>query len=111
MNKNDHHIITLCGSSRQKEDWEFYRRKLALEGNVVLAIDVYIGLETAYYNDDTTTKRLLMSLHRQKIRMAQEICFIRKPNGQLGKHTTSELIYAKKLKKQITFFVSTLKVS
>jgi len=99
--KEKYPVITICGSSKQKADWEHYQKKLALEGNVVLAINIYLGLEAKDYNDDTETKRLLMELHRQKIRMADKVCFIRKPDGTLGDHTTTERDYAIELKKFI----------
>lgn len=101
--KEKYPVITLCGSSKQKADWEFYQKKFALDGNVVLAINIYLGLEDTNYNDDTETKRLLMELHQQKIRMADEVVFIRKPSGALGDHTTSEYKYATKLKKRCVF--------
>lgn len=99
-------VVTICGSSKQRADWEFYQKKLALEGNVVLAINIYLGLEDKGYNDDTKTKRLLMELHRQKIRMADNVCFILKPDGSLGDHTRSEWEYAKSKGKGIFFVPS-----
>ena len=101
--KEKYPVITICGSSKQKADWEYYQKKLALEGNVVLAINIYLGLEATNYNDDNEVKRLLMELHRQKIRMADKVCFIRKPDGTLGDHTTTEYDYAVELKKPILF--------
>lgn len=110
MKSLNHHVITICGSSQQKEDWEFYQKKFTLEGNCVLVINIYLGLENSAYNSDTPIKRLLLELHKQKIRMADSICFILKPNKTLGNHTISELIYAHKLKKEVFFVESIMKV-
>lgn len=96
-------IVTLCGSSTQKTDWEHWQREFALKGNVVLAINIYLGLEKPDYNVEDETKNLLRDLHRQKISMADRVCFILKPNGSLGKHTNEELEYAKKLNKPVTY--------
>ena len=95
--------MTLCGSSTQKEDWEHWQKKFALDGNVVLAINIYLGLENKNYNEENDTKQLLKELHRQKIRMADKVVFICKPDNTLGKHTTEELEYAKELGKPISY--------
>lgn len=92
-------ILTICGCSKQREDWEYYQKQYALEGYVVLAINIYLGLEDKGYNNDTEKKRLFMELHRQKIRMADKICFILKPDGTLGDHTQSEMEYVRELGK------------
>lgn len=99
-------IVTLCGSSTQKEDWEYWQKKLALDGNVVLAINIYLGLENKNYNEENDIKQLLKELHRQKIRMADRVVFITKPDNTLGKHATEELEYAKELGKPITYVYS-----
>jgi len=71
-----------------------------------LAINIYLGLENKNYNEENEIKRLLKDLHRQKIRMADRVVFISKPDGTLGKHTTEEFEYAKELGKPITYVYS-----
>lgn len=104
--EKDYPIVTLCGSSTQKEDWEHWQKTLALQGNCVLAINIYLGREREDYNEENDVKRLLKKLHRQKIRMADKVVFICKPDNTLGKHTTEELEYAKSLGKQISYVYS-----
>jgi len=88
-------IVTLCGSSTQKEDWERYQKQLTMKGYCVLTINIYLGREVKNHNKETPLKQLLKQIHRQKIRMADIIAFIPKPNGELGRHTLEELTYAK----------------
>lgn len=102
-------IITLCGSSTQKEDWEHWQKTLALQGNCVLAINYYFGIESKDYNEENATKQLLQELHKQKIRMASEVVFILKPDNTLGEHTIKELEYAKSLGKKISYVYSIAK--
>lgn len=105
MNKT-YPIVTLCGSSKQKEDWAYWQAKFALDGNVVLAINIYMADSVPNYNDDTELKRLLCELHHQKIRMADKVVFICKPDTTLGDHTSEELEYARSLGKPCTFVYS-----
>jgi len=99
-------IITLCGSSKQKADYEHWHKTLTLQGNCVLGISIYYGVENPNYNEENDTKKLLEAIHRQKIRMADEVVFIMKPDGTLGKHSTEELEYAKSLGKEIRYVYS-----
>jgi len=98
-----HLVLTLCGSSTQKDDFEKYADKFTRDGYCVFSINVFFGLETENYNEDTELKKLLMSIHRQKIRMADVVYFIRKPDGTLGDHAKTELEYANKHSKKIFF--------
>jgi len=100
---SDRPVVTLCGSSTQKEDWEEYQRELALKGYCVLAINVYLGRETLNHNEENEVKQLLRELHRQKIRMADIVAIIPKADGSIGSHTTEEVAYAKQLGKQVVY--------
>lgn len=106
MQKEKYPIICLCGSSTQKQDWEYWQKQLTLEGNCVLAINIYYGLEVKNYNEETETKRLLGEIHKQKIRMSDKVIFIEKPDGTLGEHTSEELEYAQSLGKKIAYVYS-----
>jgi hypothetical protein len=96
-------IVCLCGSSKQKEDWERCAHDLALKGYCVLNINVYLGLEKADYNKEDKLKKRLMAIHRQKIRMSDIVAVIRKRDGDIGDHTAREIVYAKKLGKRVIF--------
>ena len=96
-------IVTLCGSSKQKADWEYYQRELALRGYCVLNINVYLALEKENYNEEDEVKQLLRELHRQKIRMADIVAVIPKPDGSIGSHTSEEIEYAKSLGKRVVY--------
>ena len=103
MNERTFPIVTLCGSSKQKDDFMYWQRELALRGYVVIPINVFLGLEKTDYNVEDETKKMLCDIHFQKIRMADKVCFIRKPDCSIGEHTQREIEYSKKLGKQIMF--------
>ena len=107
--KEKYPIVTLCGSSKQKSDWEHYQRTLALKGYCVLNINIYLGLEKEDYNREDELKELLRQLHRQKIRMADIVAIIPKRDGRVGSHTLEEIKYAEDLGKEV-FFVDRLLV-
>lgn len=83
-------IITLCGSTRFKEDFERVNRELTLAGNVVLSVGCF------GHNGDVFTeeqKVMLDDIHKRKIDMSDAIYVINK-NGYIGSSTKSEIIYA-----------------
>jgi hypothetical protein len=106
MSERTFPVITLCGSSKQKDDFMYWQRELALKGNVVIPINVFLGLEKADYNVEDETKKLLCDIHFQKIRMADKVYFIKKPDGTFGDHTNREIVYALHQDKEIFFLDS-----
>ncbi len=87
-------IVTLCGSTRFKEQFIYWREKLTLDGYVVLGPELY--LHTDYPNwteDDPTLKQSLDELHRDKIWLSDWI-FVINPNGYIGESTKNEIEYA-----------------
>lgn len=104
MSERKYRVITLCGSTRFRN--EFYRTcaELTLDGNVVIMPGVFghagnaelYGIE--YESSDT--KKMLDEIHKQKIDMCDAICVINK-DGYVGESTRSEIEYAKKHNKEI----------
>ena len=92
-------VITLCGSTRFKEDFMEMRKKLTLAGNIVLSVGLFghSGDEEVWENMDegtlTRTKVMLDDMHKRKIDMSDEIFVINK-NGYIGDSTRSEINYA-----------------
>lgn len=91
-------IITLCGSSRFKEDFLREQKKLTLEGNIVLSV--------AFFDDDKTLseeqKEMVGDMHKRKIDLSDEIFVINK-DGYIGSSTRSEIEYATKSNKTIKY--------
>lgn len=102
MSKNNKKIpvITLCGSTRFKEEFEATAQKLSYNGYVVLMPHVfagYLGLKLTE-NEDKQFK----SIHRQKIDMSDAIMVINK-DGYIGESTKEEIEYAKSKGKEVYY--------
>ena len=83
-------VITLCGSTRFKEDFERVNRELTLLGHIVISVGCF------GHSGDTFTeeqKIMLDDIHKRKIDMSDAIYVINK-NGYIGSSTKSEIKYA-----------------
>lgn len=87
-------VITLCGSTRFKNEFLREQKRLSLEGNIVISVGMF-----GHPKDDEAfapkTKEMLDDMHKRKIDMADEIFVINK-NGYIGSSTKSEIEYAQK---------------
>ncbi len=83
-------IITLCGSTRFKKEFEEVNKKLTLEGNIVISVGLF-GLS----GDGITKeqKEMLDEMHKRKIDLADEI-FVINVGRYIGKSTRAEIEYA-----------------
>ena len=86
-------VITLCGSTRFKEEYLEVQKRLTLEGNIVISVGLF-----GHSGDDEVwtegTKAILDDMHKRKIDMADEI-FVINAGGYIGESTKSEIVYAK----------------
>ena len=96
-------VITLCGSTRFKDDFIKTQEKLALEGNIVLSVDIFSKADGISISDNDIST--LDEMHKDKINMSDAIFVINK-NGYIGKSTESEIEYAKSLGKEIMYLES-----
>ena len=92
-------VITLCGSTRFKEDFDRVNRELTLMGNIVISVGAF-GHAGDTFTDEQ--KVMLDDIHKRKIDMADAIYVINK-DGYIGQSTRSEIAYAIRLGKQIIF--------
>ena len=83
-------VITLCGSTRFKEDFERVNRELTLQGNIVISVGCF-GHSGDKFSEDQ--KIMLDDIHKRKIDMADEIFVINKDH-YIGASTRSEIKYA-----------------
>ena len=101
-------VITLCGSTRFKDEFMEAQKRLTLEGNIVISVGLFghSGDEEVWENMDegtlTKTKEMLDDMHKRKIDMADEIFVINKC-GYIGDSTRSEIEYAAKHNKVINY--------
>lgn len=86
-------VVTLCGSTKFKDDFMRVQKELTLQGCIVISVGLF-----GHSGDDEVwnkgTKQMLDDMHKRKIDMADEIYVINK-NGYIGSSTKSEIEYAK----------------
>lgn len=83
-------VITLCGSTRFKEDFERINKELTLQGNIVISVGCFGHSGDSFTEED---KEMLDDIHKRKIDMADAIYVINK-GGYIGESTKSEIKYA-----------------
>lgn len=85
-------VITLCGSTRFKDEFLEIQKRLTLEGNIVISVGLF-----GHSGDNEVwadgTKEMLDDMHKRKIDMADEI-FVINVGGYIGNSTRSEIGYA-----------------
>jgi len=93
-------IITLCGSTRFKDEFLEVQKELTLQGHIVLSVGLFGHAD----NIELTTEQKIMldNLHKEKIDMSDGI-FVVNVNGYIGESTYSEIDWARRHKKTIWF--------
>ena len=89
-------VITLCGSTRFKDEFMEAQKRLTLEGNIVISVGLFghAGDAEVWENMDEGTLTKTDDMHKRKIDMADEI-FVINVGGYIGSSTRSEIEYAK----------------
>lgn len=106
--KKNYKVITLCGSTRFKDEYMEAQKRLTLEGNIVISVGLFghSGDSEVWENLDegslTKTKEMLDDMHKHKIDMADEI-FVINVGGYIGDSTRSEIEYAKEHGKPVNY--------
>ena len=87
-------VVTLCGSTRFKEEFFKAQKEWTLQGCIVISVGLF-----GHSGDDEVwtkgTKEMLDDMHKRKIDMADEI-FVINVGGYIGSSTRSEIEYAEK---------------
>ncbi|MBO7603100.1 MAG: hypothetical protein J6S97_01640 [Bacteroidales bacterium] len=94
-------VITLCGSTRFKEQFLEAQKRLTLAGNIVISV----GLFGHSGDDEVWTdgiKEMLDDMHKRKIDMADGI-YVINVGGYIGQSTRSEIEYARSHGKTIEY--------
>ncbi len=103
-------VITLCGSTRFKNEFMEAQKELTLQGNIVISVGMFghAGDSEVWENMDegtlTRTKEMLDDMHKRKIDMSDEI-FVINVGGYIGESTKSEIEYAKAHGKVVRYLV------
>lgn len=101
-------VVTLCGSTRFKDEFMEAQKRLTLEGNIVISVGLFghSGDQEVWENMDegtlTKTKKMLDDMHKRKIDMADSI-FVINVGGYIGDSTRSEIEYAKQHGKEVRY--------
>jgi len=106
---NGFKVITLCGSTRFKDEFLEAQKRLTLEGNVVISVGLF-----GHSGDDEVwtegVKDMFDRQHLAKIDLADEI-FVINVGGYIGESTKREIAYAEFKGKTITYMENSKKAS
>ncbi len=106
---NGFKVITLCGSTRFKDEFLEAQKRLTLEGNIVISVGLF-----GHSGDDVVwtegVKDMLDRQHLAKINLADEI-YVINVGGYIGDSTRREIAYADYRGKSITYLESCIKPS
>lgn len=96
-------VITLCGSTRFKDEFLYAQKQLTLEGNIVLSVGMF-GCDDGEIEKVITSdiKIMLDDMHKRKIDISDEIYVINK-TGYIGESTKGEIEYAIKTGKKVNY--------
>lgn len=98
---NKFKIITLCGSTKFKEQFIEAQKRLTLEGNIVISVGLF-----GHSGDNEVlseeVKEMLDDMHLRKIDLSDEI-FVINVNGYIGESTKKEILYAKETGKSVNY--------
>ena len=101
-------VVTLCGSTRFKDQFMEAQKRLTLEGNIVISVglfghsgdrEVWEGMDESTLSK---TKEMLDDMHKRKIDMADSI-YVINVGGYIGDSTKSEIEYARAHGKKIEY--------
>lgn len=87
-------VITLCGSTRFRSEYEEANRRLTLQGNIVLSVGLFGHADAIALTPEE--KALLDEVHLRKIDLSDEV-FVINVGGYIGQSTRREIEYAQSL--------------
>ena len=97
----DYKIITLCSSTKFKDEFMRVQKELTLKGYIVISVGCF-GHSGDIFTDEQ--KIMLDEMHKRKIDMADEI-FVVNVGGYIGISTRSEIEYAEAHNKKVNYLV------
>lgn len=94
-------IVTLCGSTRFKDEYLRVQKELSLAGCIVISVGLF-----GHGGDDEVwqpgVKAMLDDMHLRKIDLADEI-FVINVGGYIGESTRREIDYARQTGKKVNY--------
>ena len=95
----EYKIITLCGSTRFKDEFLRVQKELTLQGNIVISVGIFSHSDKEdekllmTMTNSESVLEMLRDIHKKKIDMADEI-YVINVDGYIGENTQSEIEYA-----------------
>lgn len=96
-------VITLCGSTRFKDQFFEAQKRLTLDGNIVISVGLF-GHSGDKEVMNEGVKAMLDDMHLRKIDMADGI-FVINVDGYIGESTKREIAYAISKGKTVDYLV------
>ena len=102
-------VVTLCGSTRFKEQFMDAQKRLTLAGYIVISVGLFghAGDQEVWDGMDegtlSKTKEMLDDMHKRKIDMADEI-YVINVGGYIGDSIRSEIQYAEEHGKPVRYY-------
>ena len=97
----DYKIVTLCGSTRFKEQFMEAQKRLTLKGCIVISVGLF-----GHSGDGDVwkpgVKEMLDDMHLRKIDLADEI-FVINVGDYIGESTKREIAYAERTGKNVNY--------
>lgn len=87
-------VITLCGSTKFKNEFIKAQKELTLQGNIVISVGLFGHADGDYQTVITDEVKIMLDdMHKRKIDLADEI-YVINVGGYIGSSTKSEIKYA-----------------
>ena len=93
-------IVTLCGSTKFKQEFEEANKDFTLKGFIVLSVGFFMHKESTPITEEQ--KQNLDDLHKRKIDLSDMI-YVINPKDYIGASTKSEIQYAYNTGKLVQF--------
>ncbi len=99
----EYEVVTLCGSTKFKDDFLKAQEFLTSQGNIVISVGLFGHADGKYGQEITPeVKEMLDDMHKRKIDMSDSIIIINK-DDDIGASTASEIAYAKATGKRVDY--------
>lgn len=106
MLTGNYKVITLCGSTKFKDEFIKVQKDLTLQGNIVISVGLFGHTDREFGTVITDEVKIMLDdMHKRKIDMSDEIFVINKYN-YIGASTRSEIEYAIKVGKKVNYLES-----
>lgn len=102
-------VVTLCGSTKFKDDFIKAQEFLTLSGCIVLTVGLFGHADNKYESIITPrVKEMLNDMHKCKIDMSDSILVINR-DDYIGESTRSEIEYAVQAGKRVSYMFEHMK--